>query len=301
MRTKHKKLPACSNCRYVFKDANNYCPECGQKNQEPRISLPHLIEEAFESILHFDSKTFITLKHLVFRPGYLSLKFNSGKRASYVSPFRLYIMISFIFFFLLNVFSGGHNGNIEVDKKSQNKIKVGYNVLGISTKDLSGLTITQTDSLMKTKNISLTNFNKWIIYQLHKIANSSAGEFSHSLMKNISYMMFILMPLFGFIIVRFYRKKMNFYIDGISMSIHFHSFIFLVFTVLIVLAKIFSFELFLLLGFIIAPIYIFLMMKRYFNDGILLTLTKTIGINFFYLVSFIVLIIITISISILLV
>jgi hypothetical protein len=211
-------------------------------------------------------------------------------------------MISFIFFFLLNVFSVKHVNEIEPGKhNSTGQLKTSFSAVGVSTKDLAGLSWKQKDSVMIAKKIPSTNYNKWVVNQLYKIANSSAGEFSHSLMKNISYMMFVLMPIFGLLIHLFNRKKMSFSIDGINMSIHFHSFVFLIFTTLLIFSKIFSFEGLFVIGFIVAPGYIWAMLKKYFNEGFLISLAKTTGLSIIYFLAFCVLMLITMLISIALV
>ncbi len=89
---RQRKTPACTNCSYKFIHADNYCPVCGQKNHELRIPLRHLLGEVLDTTLHIDSKTFRTIRLLLQKPGFLSREFNSGKRADYVPPIRLYVL-----------------------------------------------------------------------------------------------------------------------------------------------------------------------------------------------------------------
>ena len=49
-------------------------------------------------ITHFDSKFFSTLKYLFAKPGFLSLEFLKGRRASYLHPIRMYVFTSALFF-----------------------------------------------------------------------------------------------------------------------------------------------------------------------------------------------------------
>jgi hypothetical protein len=48
--------------------------------------------------LHLDGKTFQTLRLLFLKPGALTVEFLRGRRASYVSPVRLYLICSLLFF-----------------------------------------------------------------------------------------------------------------------------------------------------------------------------------------------------------
>ena len=133
------KLPACSNCGYEFKDEDNYCPSCGQKNNELKIPFRHLMIEFAENALDLDSKAFITIKNLLFKPGFLSLEFKHGKRVKYLPPIRLYFIISFIFFLLLNFFSG-LNGVKPSTGNKKVKINTVVSYRNITTLELTGLT-----------------------------------------------------------------------------------------------------------------------------------------------------------------
>ena len=107
---------ACLNCGTPMKGA--YCYECGQPERHfirffPRV-LWDMINEAFD----LDSKIFRTFMPLMFRPGSLTLEYIAGRRARYINPLRLYIVISLIFFLVLSMvarFSGEDTSLINVD------------------------------------------------------------------------------------------------------------------------------------------------------------------------------------------
>ena len=65
-----------------------------------RICIPSRTSpaEAFESISHADSRLWRTLWYLLSRPGFLTREFFEGKRVRYLPPFRLYLVISVVFF-----------------------------------------------------------------------------------------------------------------------------------------------------------------------------------------------------------
>ena len=294
---KEHKTPKCTNCSYEFIDANNYCPVCGQKNHELRLPLKHLLEEVLESTLHFDSKTFRTIKLLLLKPGFLSNEFNSGRRTNYVPPIRLYVLISFVFFFLLSLLTGGHKSNEEHGKSSEEKTKMTFSYQTINSSELKGRSFQQADSLMIAKKIELTNFNKYVVHQLCKIANSSSAEFTHLLLKSITYMMFLLMPVFGAWIYLFNRKRLQYYIESLTISIHFHSYAFVIFTFLLLPSSVVGMEIFFLLQFFILPFYMLFMFRRVMNQSWLITIGKTVIVGTLYLVSFLMLLVITILIS----
>ena len=59
-----------------------------------------MTKHIFSDITHFDGKFFSTSNYLLLKPGYLSLEYAKGKRASYLNPVRMYLFTS-AFFFLI--------------------------------------------------------------------------------------------------------------------------------------------------------------------------------------------------------
>jgi hypothetical protein len=300
MNKKHKKLSQCTNCNFKFESADNYCPECGQKNHELKIPLKHLFEEMLESTLHFDTKAIKTLKQHLFAPGTLSKEYNEGRRAKFISPVRLYVVISFIFFLILNFTAPKKIGNAEENRAANNNVGISINIYGISTNDLAGISDTQVDSLLAAKGIEKTKLKKFLISQLHKIANEGSGEFIHSVIKNISYMMFFLMPGFAFFVFILFRKQTKYYIESLILSIHFHSFIFLLLSIFFI-TTIVKTILFVILTPIMVTVYLFLMLYNYYGQKTITILWKTSLIEVFHLLLFILMFIFTIMLSVVIV
>jgi hypothetical protein len=93
----------CLNCGTTVEE--RYCTRCGQENKEPKESFSHLLRHFFEDVTHYDSKFFITIRDLLFKPGALTKEYLAGKRANYLHPIRLYVFISFLYFLLTFTFS----------------------------------------------------------------------------------------------------------------------------------------------------------------------------------------------------
>lgn len=97
----HADIPPgtpCANCETPLVGA--HCHQCGQLAEDFHKSVWKLIEEAIESLLHLDGKLFRTLPNLVRRPGQLTREYLDGKRASQVAPFRMFLVILLIAFFV---------------------------------------------------------------------------------------------------------------------------------------------------------------------------------------------------------
>jgi hypothetical protein len=94
----------CANCHGTL--TGEYCAECGQRHEPHIHTVAHFAGEAFESISHADSRLWRTLWYLLTRPGFLTREFFHGKRVRYLPPFRLYLVISVLFFVVVGLPEG---------------------------------------------------------------------------------------------------------------------------------------------------------------------------------------------------
>ncbi len=95
------RVDNCLNCGHPLENSYNFCPECGQENTSQLLSIKNLIVDFLNNYFAFDSKLGRSIHHFFLRPGFLTLRFNEGKRVRYVHPLRLYLVISVFFFFML--------------------------------------------------------------------------------------------------------------------------------------------------------------------------------------------------------
>ncbi len=104
-RTRRKKLPKplppthCLNCGTPA--TGKFCAECGQENEDQTVAVKLLARDLLSDVASFDSKLLRTLVPLVVRPGFLTNEYNAGKRVCYLSPFKLYLTLSVLFFLVL--------------------------------------------------------------------------------------------------------------------------------------------------------------------------------------------------------
>ena len=86
----------CLNCGNRLR--GQYCGTCGQRSSSRLISLWQLVSDAFGDLLELDSRLWQTLIPLLIRPGRLTADYLQGKRARFMPPFRMYLVLSVIFF-----------------------------------------------------------------------------------------------------------------------------------------------------------------------------------------------------------
>lgn len=97
----HADIPVgtpCANCETPLQGP--HCHVCGQLAEDFHKSIWKLTVEAVESLLHLDGRLFSTLPNLIRRPGKLTRDYMEGKRASQVAPFRMFLVILLIAFFV---------------------------------------------------------------------------------------------------------------------------------------------------------------------------------------------------------
>ena len=199
--TPEKKL--CENCNSELADL--YCSECGQKNIES-FTFTELVKDFFDNIFSLDSRLFQTFKFLIIRPGFLTNEYWSGKRITYLPPFRIYLLTSILFFLIPNP-----------------------------------------------------------DYQLR------AEEFYPLLQKG----MFVLMPCVALILLIIYRKNNLLYFHHFITTLHFHSFIFLMFTIGKLL-YFFNKEIPIVSNIVTITIliYLFFMLKNIYRDSLIKVIIK---------------------------
>ncbi len=119
-----RKTNTCPNCETVLEREENYCHECGQENHNLNVPMRDLIMEVIGSITFFETKFIETAKIIFTHPGKLTLDFNSGKRAKYMHPVRMYFWVSAIFFFTASLSSSSEKSKPHVREEVKNSPKI---------------------------------------------------------------------------------------------------------------------------------------------------------------------------------
>ena len=120
-----RKSNDCLNCGSRLDSVYNYCPLCGQENTTNNISFGKLMKDFFGNYFALDSRFTHSLRPFFLKPGYLTNKFNVGKRMSYANPVRLYLIVSLFFFFIFSgvgkrIIADDNNVNIGTSNSGNN-------------------------------------------------------------------------------------------------------------------------------------------------------------------------------------
>ena len=302
-----RKDKTCLNCRYVVE--NRFCSNCGQENTDTRKTFHHLFIHFFADLTHYENAFWKTIKNLLFKPATLTTAYLSGKRLSYLAPVRLYIFISFITFFLITVFpnrdSTSSNSNDEkvMVKSAKEQVieKRKVNVFGVEFNSLKEL-----DSIQKQapQSEKMSDFNYWVVEKVLTVTENNTKEellekFLESFLHNLPKVLFIFMPFFAFNLWVFHNKKRWYYFDHGIFTLHYFSFLLLLFLLLFLTDKVMSlFQESSILSFLSGAInfvgfgwmvyYFYPAHHRFYRETRLVSFLKS---SFLFLINFIIVII----------
>ncbi len=139
----------CKNCGQKLDNSFKYCPACGQ-NTEEDLTLKELFHNTISNYFSVDARFFKSFLPLMFKPGYLPLKFVEGKRMTYLHPTQFYLFVSVIFFFLLSF--DVRKQEEKVDKTLKTGIE---NIERSDTSAIKVIELNKTDSIISRLNINL--------------------------------------------------------------------------------------------------------------------------------------------------
>lgn len=275
----------CANCGAAL--TGRFCAACGQSVEASLRPAWELIEQALESLVHFDARGPRSLKLLLFRPGELTRQYLVGKRASFVQPVRFYIMISLIFFLAVWAtntaivqFVGFHTvvGNHE----------------GVAFRLFAPLAQVPNDLRPSeiTNRVHLTddegNTPAWFSRALGEMerALKDPAMLNERMSELFPKMMFALVPVFGLILWLLYAWRRRYLIEHLIFALHFHGFAFVLATLVILARPILpqgsAGDLFLFPS----ALYLLLALKRVYGQNWVKTAIKEVGLVVLYGMSF---------------
>lgn len=240
-RKKRNKQQICPNCSFKFKDALNYCPNCGQENHNIIQPFKAVLQETLETTISLDTRFWRSFITLLFKPGKLTVDYISGHRFRHVPPIRLYAFLSIVYFFVLSLTASSPDGNtnlrvvgpaidtslIAMDDLQEAQLDSGK--LAAFQRDMprfGSMTDAEIDSALVSMESKPTQLNRTILRKVSKIQGGGWEYFRKTLYQAISLGMLVLMPVFGLLLMLVYRRKKRYYIEHLFFSLHLHSFFF---------------------------------------------------------------------------
>ncbi len=168
----------CQNCNVENESPFQYCPSCGQKNTDGKITFLELWSEFQDAVFNIESRTWGTLKNL-FIPGRLTLEYFSGKHRRYVHPLRLLLVTSVLFIIAMSFqdFQSSTNHGYDVKERilKNYERKRLYGILENITDSTNAIFPEQQTEII-TDTI-LTSFKDSLVSLLFESSNTFANRY----------------------------------------------------------------------------------------------------------------------------
>lgn len=88
--------PVCAECGAPLQ--GEWCHTCGQRARSPIQPAPVLLRDLAHEFLDLDTRIVRSLRALLLRPGFLTLEYIDGRRTSWTTPLRLYLLTTLVYF-----------------------------------------------------------------------------------------------------------------------------------------------------------------------------------------------------------
>ncbi len=302
---------SCKNCETKFN--GHFCPECGQAFREFDKPFSFVFYNFVGDFFSFDTRFFKTITYLLFYPGKLTNEFFAGRRVRYAPPFRIYIFVSFVLFFLLQMLTNqGIDNVLDSELNDKSIIEIDSSSVSIADSLLTELNIKE-ETITGNSALNNVEFGTNSSGNIREILNTLATQLESNLeeetnpknrarllefirlcrspreamakiLEYISWAFFLLLPIFALLLKLFYIRRHQNYIRHLIYSVHIHSFIFIGFILLIFLKFIFGSVpgIIILLMLIIIPIYFFISLKNVYGQKWGKVIGKFLGISVLY-------------------
>lgn len=216
-RTQEDHPSICSNCGAIVEE--QFCSRCGQSLADHRRPLLGLLRDFFTTVFDLDARFLRSLRILCLQPGRLSLLYLEGRRASLLPPARMYLVLSLLLFFFVdipvpearnfNLYVGGKLVGREVEDPSLGRMEIGTTPEGQMMPILAPI-LEEKESKLQTMEPQLL---------LNKIFTKIEGSLSKALI--------LFIPLLALILKLLFFREKRLYYDHVIFALHFQSFFFL--------------------------------------------------------------------------
>ena len=284
------KLSECLNCHTALSKADNFCPNCGQKNHATQLTIRLLLNDLFTSVFNLDARLWITLKTALFKIGTLVKEFNQGKRKKYLPPFQFYLFCS-VLYFILQGFSAQQKEvtaaeMIEtITQKDSIPMSMGLQSFFLTKTEFQAFpayTNQQIDSLLIQKELPPTFLNRLMLKQSVKILSNGTGDMTRQLNSFMSTGMFLLLPFFAWLLYLFFARIYPFYVEHLVFSVYLHAIAFLILTIDLCFEMMLGASLIKLFFYIVLLIYVANAIKQFYNLNWGKTILYLFLLNFLY-------------------
>ena len=268
---RYPKLTTCQNCETPT--PGNYCPECGQDCRDHRVAIRLLVVGLWNDLFTFDNRFWRSFVVLLAKPGELTLRYMGGKRVRYIPPVRMYLFVSIIFFFILSAVASNSDNIVTQDEiEGREQAAAVMDSLAVEVAAIPDFVDGVVEGLANDAEYAGETAGDHARTGDDDLVDGTMFGRAFELDKDtlVSTMfslapkgMFLLLPAFAALLALIYRRSRRMYVEHLIFSLHYHTLLFILFTLSIVVSWGW-FQLAVLLGF---NVYLYLAMKRVYEQG----------------------------------
>ena len=207
----------CLNCGAPLHGA--FCAGCGQRVVPPHPTVRELAGDAWHELTGYDGRIMATIRGLA-RPGFLTREYIEGRRAHFLPPIRVYLIVSLIYFVIAasvpDDLSTREAGSVSGPGGMRIGVTDSGNDPGSFAEDRAEL-LKELDSA------------PWYLRpMIRSLAEDPAG-FRRRMFTIMPRVFFVLLPVFAGVVALFYRQ--HHFPTALIFAVHLHAFAFVVFAV----------------------------------------------------------------------
>jgi hypothetical protein len=227
-------LPNCSNCGATL--TGPYCAACGQHAHESARTVGALFHDAIHVMTHVDGRFWQTLHMLLMRPGQLTQEYFAERRARYLPPVRVYLVLSLLFFALGPL--GRHSSS---ESNAVPSIIIADKAAGMPVPGAQAHGKNEAARVANKANPLNIEFGdcdkiktsfKWLEEPLQRSCRrnfaSGGAPVRDAFIANIPKMMFIFLPLLAVVMLLMYWRPRRYYVEHLVFFLHTHAAMFLI-------------------------------------------------------------------------
>jgi hypothetical protein len=298
--------PNCLNCGAHL--TGQYCGQCGQRAVGRFISIWQLLSDAFGDLFELDSRLWRTMIPLLIRPGLLTKDYLEGRRARYMPPFRMYLVLS-VLFFVVAFFNPRDDLAIFYEPVVEPTVELVAEEE--STQENSEEDDPEEDNSdflndCSIGEIDLSEAPEWLERRItaerleavcDRVQVIGQTGLKKAVLENIPAALIVLLPIMAFVLKLLYPLSRRYYVEHLLFFVHFHSFMFFILTLQILITRLGEwigfvetlFSLIVIAATLYIPVYMFVAMRHVYGQRRALTFVKYVPLVIAYAVLFIVL------------
>ena len=304
------ELAKCPNCGAVKQ--GRFCAACGQNDRDYLHSVFPVVAQVLAETFEADSRLWRTMRALFLRPGFLSLEFSRNRRAHYLSPFRLYLFTSILFFLVLSLTvneggkrpEGGRLIQVGVDDDDKD-IEAFPEAIETLRRHLDEERDRKIDEILARPEAAVSRvlfsvgsavlagadagadqgldgaFDIFVAGQLVDVFHAPLPVVRDRFLGYLPVAMFFVLPIYALMLKLVFIRRHRFYAEHLVFSMHIHTIAFIVFGVaMLTPANVAGW----LDGILLLAVtaYYLLALKRFYGTGVIVTIASLVLLTWLY-------------------